>query len=144
MAFDFNPVRDKAIDTLTSLGRKAQAQLLRIVDGAPVDPSKPWRAAAGTTLTFNFIGSFITLEPGALHSDPTLDGDMSAILPGTIIDAKAVEDGVTVCGAPTLNDFVQTQGSRYAIIGVKDITPDDLPIIFKLRCKSWPSITPQQ
>lgn len=142
--FDFTSIRNTAIDLVKVYGG-TPCLLIRVVDGSPVDITKPWRPGAATTKRFAFSGSVSTLG-FPRRSDPVVDMDADIIAPGDIVTTTAVGDPNTVCGSPLLTDFIQVVdgGLMFAILGIKDIKPGIVkPVIFLIRGKPWPQIAPQ-
>lgn len=62
---------------------------------------------------------------------------------GLGISMKAALSLTPLCGFPVITDRLFIDGQYYAILGVQDISPDDIPIIFKMRCRAWPGLPKQ-
>ncbi len=145
--FDFGPIRSVAIDLVKQFGRTAPCVLLRAVEAPPADASTPWRRGTPTRIDqFPFIGVVSTLG-FPKRANPQTDHDLDLIIPGDLTSTTSSLDGKTLCGPPTLTDRLQVTylgaTSQYSIIGIQDITPDDLVIIFKVRCKAFCEIIGQ-
>lgn len=59
------------------------------------------------------------------------------------ISMQAALNLTPLCGFPVTTDRLLIDGQYYAILGVQDISPDDIPIIFKMRCRAWPGLPKQ-
>lgn len=91
------------------------------------------------------------LEIPEMTPSPGLGVNMSVLLsPGKLQAGEGL--GVTMavtlfqaslCGAPLTTDRLYIEGQYYAILGVQDVTPDALPIIFTMRCRAWPTLNKQ-
>lgn len=175
--YDFTPIRNTATALLKRFGKSAPVLLLRDVNTAVTDPTKPWRGAPSTVRRYPFIASVLTLG-FPKRSDPILDKDVNVIAPGDMISTlelpemqpsagiglnmsvvlsagnlqagagigvsmTAVLFTASVCGPPTTTDRLYIEGQYYSILGVQDLSPDALPIIFTMRCRAWPTLNKQ-
>lgn len=133
--FNYEPIRQTAIKLIKQFGRPTACQLVRSVDGAAPDPTKPWRVGDATALTFLFQGVVL---PYSVKADSQTDPTAIIFVPGDIIDVKAQEDVSISCGAVIPTDNIVSGNIRYSIEGLHDLTPGAQPIFYKLRCKVWP------
>lgn len=145
--FDYSKIRNTAIGIVKKFGAHVPCILLRPAEAAPPISSLPWRLGPATRINaFPFTGVISTLG-FPRRSDPITDRELDIIAPGDLAQVFSTLDPTMQCGSPNTTDRVQVtdQGNvtQYAIIGVQDITPDALTIIFKLRCKAFPDITAQ-
>jgi hypothetical protein len=137
--FNYTPIRNTALALIKKFGGKVQSSILRVVEGSAADPTKPWRRGQPGVLEFKFTALVSTLPFPAL-GQPSSDGEATIIVPGDIITTGERFAPATLCGPPTITDRVQVGTVIYGILGVQDISGDETPIMFKLRCKPWPQI----
>lgn len=141
MSFDteFAGLRDDAIALVKAAGRPTACQLIRTTDGTPADSGKPWRVGTPSTKTFLFTG--VVVPYGQAASQPSPDEEVTIIVPGDVGAVTAEEDGITLCGDIQATDRIVTDSQQYQILAITNLKPGSQTIIFKLRCKAWPSIT---
>lgn len=116
-----DPITDTDIDVI------APGSLATTLADTFLPPGFP-APGLGISMTVTLgVGSF-----GSLHASHGLGVSMvTALTLGT------------VCGAPTTVDRLLVGNQLYAILGVQDVTPDAAPIIFKMRCRAWPTLSKQ-
>jgi hypothetical protein len=141
-AINYAQLRSTMVALVKAFGKTAPMSILRVVEGSPADAAKPWRGGTATVQEFRFIGVALTLETPRLGV-PTTDDDKTFIVPGDIVTTAEVSDPNTLCGDIQYTDRVLCQGIEYQVIGKQDITPDALPIIYKLRGRAWPQLSSQ-
>jgi hypothetical protein len=140
--FNYDPIRATAIALVKRFGRQVPCVLLRTVEGAAPDPDKPWRRGDPTVYEFPFIG-VVSTEGFPRMGDPVQDKEQQVIAPGDLRETTATGFPLVTCGDPTLLDRIDAGDQVLQILGVQDVTPNDKVIIYKLRCKAWPSILAQ-
>lgn len=138
----FTSIRNSAIKLVKKFGRQVECTLVRSIDGEAPDATKPWNVGSPTVRTFKFIGVVVSAAlPGP--SEPQVDADSKTIIvPGDIAATASEEDAALLCGDVLKTDRVTTDSITYGIEALQNIKPDDLTIIWKLRCSAWPSRMP--
>ena len=141
-AIDYAALRTTMVALVKSFGKTAPMKILRAVEADPPDSSLPWRRSAATIKAFPFIGVATTVGFPA-QGVPTADDDKTFIIPGDIGTVAAEGDPGTLCGEIQLNDRILLGSIEYQILGKQDVTPDDLPIIIKVRGRAWQPLSLQ-
>jgi len=137
MAINYATLRTDVIALVKSFGKTAPMSILRVVEASAPDASMPWRRGDPTAIKeFRFIGVAFTPGFPAL-SEPVTEDDKTIIIPGDIVTTAAQGDPSTICGDLLLTDRVQIGSKQYQILGMQDITPDALPIIYKVKARAW-------
>lgn len=139
-AIDYAALRTTMMALVRSFGKTVPMNIVRYVEGAAPDLSKPWRRDPATQKLFPFIGVSFTVRFPTM-GDPTQDDDKTIIVPGDIVAQTATGDALTVCGDLQYTDRVLIGSIQYQILGKQDITPESLPIIYKLRARAWPRLS---
>ena len=141
-AIDYAALRTTMVALVKSFGKTAPMKILRAIEGSAPDPTKPWRRDPATIKSFPFIGVCSTVGFPA-QGVPTTDDDKTFIIPGDIGSVAAEGDPGTLCGDLQYTDRVLLGTIEYQILGMQDVTPDDVPIIIKVRGRAWqPLSTP--
>lgn len=136
--FNYAPLVATANRLVKQFGKSnVTMAIVRNVADTPDDPDKPWRGTAATIKEFVFLGlAFTTTISSA-------DNDQTVYAPGDLSEVAATGDPGTLCGSPTTSDYVRIGSDYYSIIGVQDVTPDNKPAIFTMKCRAWPLLTRQ-
>lgn len=144
--FDYTGIRNAAIGLVKYFGKKVPLAIARPLEGSAVSPGEPWRVNPGTTLTFPFLGPIFTVTLRK-YSDPVNDQEQVVYIPGDIVTTPSNENTAILCGPIDLNDRVIAQDytgkQYYQIVGIQDVTPDNLPVVFICKCKAWPMLIRQ-
>lgn len=152
--FDYTAIQNTAIGLIKQFGRQTPCNLVRPVEASPPNPAAPWRLGAPASFQFfPFIGVVSTLG-FPKRADPQTDQELDILAPGditstpgTVTAGGAQITPQVLCGPPVLDDRVQVTwlGNLYTylVLGVKDVTPNAVAIMFTLRCKAFPDIVQQ-
>lgn len=141
-AIDYSALRTTMVALVKSFGKTASMKILRAVEGTAPDPTLPWRRNAATIKSFSFIGVSSTVGFPA-QGVATSDDDKTFIIPGDIVTTAADGDAMTICGGLQYTDRILLGTIEYQILGIQDVTPDDLPIIIKVRGRAWQPLAMQ-
>lgn len=142
--FDYVGLSASAKLLIAQFASKLPCVIIRPVEAAPPDPTQPWRLTAPTSFNrFPFIALTTTLG-FPRRSNPITDHDLDLLVSGDLISVASTTNPATLCGPPLEKDRVSVPllgVTRYfTILGVQDITPADVTVIWKLRCQSEPAI----
>ncbi len=98
--------------------------IVRVVDGAPADPAKPWDLPAASRTDHATHGLFTAYE--------------RRIVDGTLIradDQKVLIPAQGLAIAPTTKDRLEDDGSEWRILSVKPLRPGDSVILYELHVR---------
>lgn len=104
-----------------------QSTLRRKVDGAPVDPAKPWKPGTPTFTDFTVSSLWLDFDARRIDGQLIKEGDQQVFMP-------ASELGTILPDAST-DHVVRVSGQKWEVIRVETLQPNEQLIMHVLQVR---------